>query len=547
MPTLYIAEYQSFGALEIEQALDSSKVKDTKATAQKIFNELKDFASDEKHSDFLAHKTKHTLKAKNYVGTIQTKSGFCVEILPKTFAAERITQCKKVDSSAEVDRDQKVDSREMQCKHTYRFEREKIFEAFSKFSEHITAKTVENAAKTAQATDQATATQTTPQILPTPMQHLCAICHAKAILLNCLATLKDTPFKHNHLANLHTLRLPLLEIYVRMFIDECERLVRAGLKGDYLCIAQNRAFLKGKLEFKDHIAQNFIHKERFYTSSDEYTQDIAPNRLIQSTLRLLACLSLHPSTRSRLDTMRFIFADISPSENIQRDFTHSATMSRAKEYETILLWCRVFLEQRAFSPYSGSDKAVAFVFPMEKLFESFVSFWLKQCADKDLRITTQESSKYLLCDEGGKKIFCLMPDIIMRAKKGAAIIIADTKWKIPNSSTDEKKYGISQGDLYQMWAYASKYRLESKNVRVVLIYPQCERTKKLEKEWQHKQWSFKASLESTQCKKVDSSAEVDCHADKSARNDNATAVSEKVDSSAKTDPITISLAFAPLG
>lgn len=298
-----------------------------------------------------------------------------------------------------------------------------------------------------------------------------------------------------------------------------KKLIKAGLKSDYLCIAQNRAFLKGKLEFKEHIAQNLIYKERFFTSSDEYTQDIAPNRLIQSTLCVLSCLSFSPSTQTKLDSMRFIFADISPSENIESDFIKCNNMSRAKEYEMILLWCKVFLGQKAFSPYTGSDKAIAFVFPMEKLFESFVGFWLKKCA-KDFKVKTQESGKYLLQDEENKDIFCLKPDIIMRGKD--RIIIVDTKWKIPDSNSSEKKYGISQSDLYQMWAYASKYRLESKRVRVVLVYPQCERTKELEKSWQNKQWTFKAS-------KMDLESRDSINASKMYCNE-----------------ISISLAFAPL-
>ena len=465
MPTLYIAEYQSFGALEIEQALDSSKLKDTKATAQKIFNELKDFASDEKHSDFLAYKTKHALKAKNYVGTIQTKSGFCIEILPKTFNGEKIQDSKK-------------------CECKIRFEKERIKKAFEYLSDSVTdKKSIQNIP---QYTPQSSNTESNES------KKLCDVCEAKMILLNCLATLKDTPFKQNSFANLHTLKLPLLEIFVRMFLDECERLIKAGLKSDYLCITQNRAFLKGKLEFKGHITQNLIHKERFFTSSDEYTQDIAPNRLIKSSLEILACLSFSPSTQTKLDFMRFIFADISPSENIESDFAKCGNMSRAKEYEVILLWCKVFLGQKAFSPYVGSDKAIAFLFPMEKLFESFVGFWLKKCAN-GFSVKTQESRKYLLQDENKNNIFCLKPDIVMRNDE--KILIIDTKWKIPDSSLDEKKYGISQNDLYQMWAYASKYRLESSKVNVVLIYPQCDRTKDIEELWKNKKWIFKASIE----------------------------------------------------
>ena len=87
--------------------------------------------------------------------------------------------------------------------------------------------------------------------------------------------------------------------------------------------------------------------------------------------------------------MHFIFADISSSENIESDFAKCGNMSRAKEYEMIISWCKVFLEQRAFSPYAGGDKAMAFLFPMEKLFESFVGFWLKKCA-KGFSVKTQE-------------------------------------------------------------------------------------------------------------------------------------------------------------
>ncbi|WP_110558660.1 5-methylcytosine restriction system specificity protein McrC [Helicobacter cinaedi] len=105
MPTLHIAEYQSFGLEDIQKILESCKIKDFKQKAQKIFQELKDFASDEKHNHFLAYKTKNTLKAKNYVGTIQTKSGFCIDILPKTFNGEKIQDSKKCECKEKIKKD----------------------------------------------------------------------------------------------------------------------------------------------------------------------------------------------------------------------------------------------------------------------------------------------------------------------------------------------------------------------------------------------------------------------------------------------------------
>ena len=303
-----------------------------------------------------------------------------------------------------------------------------------------------------------------------------------------------------------------------MFLAELERLIHRGLKSDYVQIAQNRAFLKGKLLFNEQIKHNLIHKERFFTQSDEYSLNSAPNRLIKRTLEFLRTLSLSPKTRTKLDSLYFIFEEITPSSHIERDFAKCKNMRRFKEYELVLLWCAIFLRQKSFSAYSGSERAFALLFPMERLFESFVGYWCKRVAC-DYEVKTQESSKYLIAESkeaidksGG--LFALKPDMVMRGrgKSNDEIIILDTKWKIPDSTNDEKRYGIAQSDVYQMWAYASKYakkesrkesnqqsyqqqNTESKKVSVWLIYPLCERTEALKKEWaeSNKKWYFKAS------------------------------------------------------
>ena len=68
------------------------------------------------------------------------------------------------------------------------------------------------------------------------------------------------------------------------------------------------------------------------------------------------------------------------------------------------------------------------------------------------------------------------PDIVLR--KDNQIIIADTKWKRLN--TDERHAGVSQSDMYQMYAYGKRYaengeECAKQKVRAVhLIYPRRE-------------------------------------------------------------------------
>ena len=85
--TLCIAEWQSFGVEEIQQVLgqkDNQINEKLENQARKIFEELVEFAHIEGNHIYLKFAGKK-LKAQNYVGLIQTKSGFCLEILPKTF------------------------------------------------------------------------------------------------------------------------------------------------------------------------------------------------------------------------------------------------------------------------------------------------------------------------------------------------------------------------------------------------------------------------------------------------------------------------------
>ena len=121
-----------------------------------------------------------------------------------------------------------------------------------------------------------------------------------------------------------------------------------------------------------------------------------------------------------------------------------------KEYDMIMRWSRVFLLGKSFTTFSGTTNARALLFPMEKVFESYVSQQLRKVmAGTGWEISTQDKGCYLF---DSPKQFALRPDIVIIRDDGSKIII-DTKWK---SLTDKPRinYGISQADMYQMYAYA---------------------------------------------------------------------------------------------
>ena len=95
---------------------------------------------------------------------------------------------------------------------------------------------------------------------------------------------------------------------------------------------------------------------------------------------------------------------------------------------------------------------------MNELFESYVGHYLKK---QGYDVSLQDKQHHLAFSEQ-KGIYALRPDIVI--DKGR--VIADTKWKI--LSQEKTRQGVSGNDLYQMYAYGTKY---NNCERMYLIYP----------------------------------------------------------------------------
>ncbi|HED9940853.1 TPA: McrC family protein [Campylobacter jejuni] len=435
--TFSIIEHQAFSKEDLKANFEEK--------AEIFYEELENFAKN--NENLLGFKNKNTLKAKNYVGIIQTKSGV-LEILPKCTDLKNYKE--KKDNFLNIPK-KKLDN-------AYIINDKNEFANFSYFQDCKILKNIK-----------IKKWYSLKEINFNP----------KKLLINMLKTLKNSPFKNSNISSLQVSKMSLFEIFITMFLDEFDSVYKKGLMRSYLSCEENRAFLKGKLLFNEHIKQNLIHKERFFTSNDEFVLDIAPNRLIKSTLNFL-------KSKTSLNKFRLIKAmqmldEVEFSKNYEKDFSYK--ISRHFDYyENLLLWCKIFLKNESFMPYHGKNEAFALLFPMEKIFEDYVAYMLKKVnSTQDIKV--QNNGKYLI-SKNDENCFMLKPDLYIKNK-----MILDTKWKIPNDSEDEKKQGIAQSDLYQMFAYACKFKIYD----IKLVYPLCEKTQDLQRKIAEKFFVFKAS------------------------------------------------------
>ena len=306
-----------------------------------------------------------------------------------------------------------------------------------------------------------TAIEILPKIVSTVPEHSQ---RAKKLVVDMLRSLTNVSYKSLQVTNVDIEKMPLLDIFIRMFLDEVFRLVKHGLRSSYETIAENRSFFKGKILFSEQLKHNFSHKERTFTEFDEFTPNCPENRLVKSTLMLLYKQTHSSRNKTDIKTLLAAFDNVPSSTDYTGDFSKAG-----KSYGTLLLWCQIFLTRKSFTSFSGSGVAFALLFPMETLFERYVAVQLKKVLPaEEFLISIQDKTHYLFLSPSKK--FLLRPDIVITRKCDNAIFICDTKWKLLSSHT--ANLGISQVDMYQMFAYQKKYNAKN----ITMLYPMTDQT-----------------------------------------------------------------------
>lgn len=159
------------------------------------------------------------------------------------------------------------------------------------------------------------------------------------------------------------------------------------------------------------------------------------------------------------------FENISASYDYKKDFSKVIINRNNKYCEMVMRWCSIFLLNKSFTTFSGIEQSQSLLFPMEKLFESYIASMLRKYiyANGSTSDMSVQDRTYYLFDE--PRAFSLRPDIVI-TREDKTTVVLDTKWKVLVNNP-YKNYGISQMDMYQMYAYSKKYNTGE----IYLLYP----------------------------------------------------------------------------
>ena len=292
----------------------------------------------------------------------------------------------------------------------------------------------------------------------------------KDILIKMLREVGYLPYKKSETASQQTDDFPLLEMFIRDFLECVDAIVKRGIRSDYIRQEDNLPFMKGKLLINQQIKYNLVRRERFYVEFDSFEPNRAENRLIKSSLQKVLKMTREYSNQRLARELLFMFDDVPLTTDYKQDFQKCSKDRGMLYYQDSLIWCKLILKDESPVPIAGEQTFRSFLFPMPQLFEKYVEIKLLQILKSGYSLKSQTKEKYL-CLHDDKNMFQLKPDLLVDGNNETFVL--DTKWKRISNLKYDNNYGISQSDFYQMFAYGHKY-LNGQG-KMALIYPKTDR------------------------------------------------------------------------
>ena len=240
----------------------------------------------------------------------------------------------------------------------------------------------------------------------------------------------------------HRELLPALAHAVERQVD---RALRQGLLQGYRVTEETSLVVRGRVREAEQILRRFGATLPVEVEYDEFTTDIAENRLLRTAVeRLLRLPGVPHDVRRGLLHQRARLADVTVIVR-GRPLPAWQPSRLNSRYQHALRLARTVLENASVEHAPGGLHVDSFLFDMNKLFEDFVTVALRE-ACRGLGHSARLQDPHHLDEAAAIR---MKPDFVLYEPGGAPCAVVDAKYKA------EKRDGFPDADLYQMLAYCT--------------------------------------------------------------------------------------------
>lgn len=246
--------------------------------------------------------------------------------------------------------------------------------------------------------------------------------------------------QHVHLEPEQDLFSAIADAFSRLSVKALEQ----GLLYGYRTIEDTLPVLRGRVRVAEQMGRRFGRMIPLEVRYDEFSVDIAENRILLMAIhRLLRLPGISHTAHRALLRLRLQLADVSTTPR-GSDLPRWQPSRLNIRYQPALRFAELILAANSFEQRIGSLEVTGFVFDMWRVFEDFVCVALREAltpygGKPELQYRTH------LDDEDA---IPMRPDFVWSAG-GQVRVVADAKYKA------EKPAGFPQADLYQLLAYCT--------------------------------------------------------------------------------------------
>jgi 5-methylcytosine-specific restriction enzyme subunit McrC len=300
---------------------------------------------------------------------------------------------------------------------------------------------------------------------------------ARQNLLYMLSITRNIIGEERDLAAIGNQKMPLLEQLITLFAERTLKELRRGIDHSYVTQEENIHQLKGKLIVSQHAVKNAVHQERVYCRYDIFISDTVINRILKASCRILLSLSRSTTSQKKLREIVFLLDEVTDLDIAEHHFSDIHYNRNTERFKSLCNFSMLIIKGMSPIWTKGKDVSFSLLFPMEKLFEEFIARYIHRYAEElgflreKIHVQAVGRREWLLQRENDNRDkFQLKPDFVVDDEQGKPRLILDTKWKHLKSDNEDSKNGVSQSDIYQLYAYAHRYQCPEN----ILLFPKVD-------------------------------------------------------------------------
>ncbi|HWK76726.1 McrC family protein [Microbacterium sp.] len=229
------------------------------------------------------------------------------------------------------------------------------------------------------------------------------------------------------------------------FLSAVDNATSRGLLKGYIPVNETGTVVRGRWDVARQLKSRPGLPVPIELTYDDYTEDLAENRILKAALRALIRIEQLPSrVVDRAGVVSALFGDVSDITGSPLTLPRESRLNA--HYLPALRIARWILEATSWAHAQGASAGSTFLLNVAKVYEDFVGRVLQATLrpagfDVDLQVSDWR------LDTGGE--VRMRPDIVI-SRGGRVITVADTKYKVWGDGNGSPP----NADVYQALAYA---------------------------------------------------------------------------------------------